>query len=385
MRVLVVGREDFDSPSAWSGIPYFMLRAMRSQGIEIVPAYPVNGAASGANRAREYVSKVLYCLSGGRTRRWFARWTQRNMQRVADAIDQRVRETQPDVVYAIVTPEVGFCTFTQPLIYTSDGTFAGVDGYYDWFTDWHAESRDGSRSADIAALNKARHVIYPSKWAAQSAVTHYGIARDKLSVIHYGANLSEPPVQARNVKPPTREDVRLLFVGSEPIRKGLDIVVATHDALVRSGVHAHLDIVGCSYEGDLPQPQFTTQHGWLRKSVPREAQKIKDLYEQAHFFFVPSRAECYGIVFCEAAAHGLPVISCATGGIPDIVADGASGVLLPLDSTAEMYAQAITNIVDEPKRYAAMCAFALERYYRDLNWNIFSGDIIATIQSSTRS
>jgi glycosyltransferase involved in cell wall biosynthesis len=58
-------------------------------------------------------------------------------------------------------------------------------------------------------------------------------------------------------------------------------------------------------------------------------------YSAADLFVLPSRHEPFGLVFLEAAAHGLPSIGTRVGGIPEIVLDGVTGLLVkPADPGA---------------------------------------------------
>ena len=380
MKLLIIGLEDFSQPRAWSGIPYFMLAGLRRAGLDLIAGYPIQSIVPKWQRGREWVFRAARKALGRGVPLWFARYTHANMQVVAAEIDRRVAQTQPDAVYAIVTPEVGLCQFRQPLIYTSDGTFAACDGYYDWFSNWQRESRQAARAAEQATLRKAAAVIYPSAWALESAAHDYGIARDKLHLIEYGANLPAEHV------PPTVADVpisapigaaplRLLFVAVEQHRKGLDTVLDAQDALIRAGVPTQVDIVGTSVTLPLRHPQLTTVHGFLRKGVPKQAAQLQALYAKAHLFCVPSRAEAYGIVFCEAMALGLPVIARATGGVPSIVQHGVNGLLLTQNATAEAYCEAIMSLIHQPQHYAAMRQAARHRYETVLNWDVFAARV----------
>ncbi|MCW1970575.1 MAG: glycosyltransferase family 4 protein [Anaerolineae bacterium] len=377
MKLLIIGLEDFSQPRAWSGIPYFMLAGLRRAKFELIAGYPIQTPVPKWQRGREWVFRAARKALGRGVPLWFARYTRANMQAVAAEIDRRVAQTQPDAVYAIVTPEVGLCQFRQPLIYTSDGTFAACDGYYDWFSNWQPAPRQAARAAEQATLRKAAAVIYPSAWALESAARDYGIARDKLHLIEYGANLPAEHVPANVADVPIAAPLRLLFVAVEQHRKGLDTVLDAQDALIRAGVPTQVDIVGTSVTLPVRHPQLTTVHGFLRKGVPDQAAQLQALYAKAHLFFVPSRAEAYGIVFCEAMALGLPVLARATGGVPSIVQHGVNGLLLPPDAPPTAYADAITNLIRQPQHYAAMRQAARRRYDEVLNWDTFAARVKA--------
>ena len=61
--------------------------------------------------------------------------------------------------------------------------------------------------------------------------------------------------------------------------------------------------------------------------IPRE--KVPELIRNADIFCVPSRKEALGVAFLESIASGLPTIGSSVGGIPEVLAHGEAGWLLP--------------------------------------------------------
>ena len=92
---------------------------------------------------------------------------------------------------------------------------------------------------------------------------------------------------------------------------------------------------------------------------------------QSDIMVMPSRREAFGVAAVEAAACGVPVIATRVGGIPEIVEDGASGILIP-PRDRESLTQAILRLATDSELRAAMGragrAIAEERF--DLNRNL---------------
>jgi glycosyltransferase involved in cell wall biosynthesis len=57
--------------------------------------------------------------------------------------------------------------------------------------------------------------------------------------------------------------------------------------------------------------------------------ELSDIYRASDLFALPSRNETFGLVYAEAAAHGLATIGCAVGGVPETILDGETGILTP--------------------------------------------------------
>ena len=232
-------------------------------------------------------------------------------------------------------------------------------------------------------MARAAQASYPSHWAADSAVRHYGADRSRIAVIPWGANLpreiAEEEVAAAIARRPF-DRCELVFIGRDWRRKGGDTLAATVAELNRTGMKTHATIIGCK-PTNLPRDEFTT-HRFLNKADPEHFAALAKIMLKAHFLFVPSRAEAYGQVFCEAIAFGVPVIGTTVGGIPTIVREGETGFLRPPDAPAAEFASLIRNSLSSPVRYREMARSAREDYRARLNWDVFGrrlGDAIAQL------
>jgi glycosyltransferase involved in cell wall biosynthesis len=94
------------------------------------------------------------------------------------------------------------------------------------------------------------------------------------------------------------------------------------------------------------------------ETLPREA--IIQLYSHARVFCCPSIYEPFGIINLEAMACETPVVGTAVGGIPEVVIDGETGILVPLEQQAEAPFEPL-----EPKRFSADLASAINRLLGD--------------------
>lgn len=121
----------------------------------------------------------------------------------------------------------------------------------------------------------------------------------------------------------------ILFVGRLDKQKGIDALL---DAYLRVRPNFRLVVVGEAVRNDLPiaKPNEVDFKGWLEKEALDEA------YRACDAIIVPSRWEGFGLVAVEAMARGKPVFASAVGGLVDIVEDGRSGRLFPLDRLDEM-------------------------------------------------
>ncbi|MER7049764.1 glycogen synthase [Streptomyces jumonjinensis] len=111
---------------------------------------------------------------------------------------------------------------------------------------------------------------------------------------------------------------------------------------------------------------------WIPRTLPRT--QLVQLMTQAAVVVCPSVHEPLGMVNLEAMACGTAVVASAVGGIPEVVDDGATGLLVPYDADhPEEFegglAQAVNRVLDDPSEAARMGAAGRRRAVREFGWD----------------
>ncbi len=273
------------------------------------------------------------------------------------------------------------CDRRYPLVYMSDATFRAIENYYESFARMHPLSRWEGNHIEARAIANADAVIYSNDWAARSAIHDYGKSPDKVTVIPFGANMDEIPAREDLRTGSTDGRCRLLFVSGNWQRKGGPIAYDTLLALLERGVDAELTVVGCTPDTPIVHPavRFIPR---LDKNLPEQRAALSDLYlgSDIFFFFLPTRAECSAIVFCEASAYGLPIVSTDTGGTASVVVEGVNGLLLPPEAGGERYADLIARLWSDPAAYKKMRQTSRDRYDAALNWSSWAAGVRGVIE-----
>jgi 2-deoxystreptamine N-acetyl-D-glucosaminyltransferase/2-deoxystreptamine glucosyltransferase len=194
-------------------------------------------------------------------------------------------------------------------------------------------------------LHASAGVTAVSSWLATQANRIAPDARVEVAPMPVRAELFAADAAARSAEP------RFLFVGRLNEQKGITHLVR---ALAAMRHRASLDVVG---EGpDAPALRsLATDLGvedrvrWL-PSVHQE--DLPALYRRATALVLPSREEGLGLVAVEAHLSGTPVVGSDSGGIPDVVRDGQTGLLVP-QGDPQALARALDALLDRPDRGAA--------------------------------
>lgn len=358
MRIALATLGDPTSESTWSGTPRHLIHGLRSAGVEVVPI----GIGTRLGRPLRVVERLRGTVS--RRVHVYARHPM-----VVAGLDRELRRAlhQAGEVDLLLTlgsfpalPPVG----GPPVVTWIDATFDGLRDYYGEWTGWSERSVRDFRSSERRTLAAARLVVAASDWAAAAARHVSDVEPGRVVVVPFGANIDDvPPPHLR----PAEGPFRLLSVGARWWHKGMDLAIEAALELDRQGVPVHLDIVGCEPPDGTVLPDFVHCHGRLDKRDRTARDRLDQLYRSASVFLLASRSECFGIVFCEAAAYGLPVVAPRTGGIPSAVSDGVTGILTAGDPGA--LAAGLRRLVDDPALRARMSAAARGRYEDELNWS----------------
>ena len=100
-------------------------------------------------------------------------------------------------------------------------------------------------------------------------------------------------------------------------------------------------------------------------------------------FLWPAINEAYGMAFLEAQAAGLPVVAGRSGGVPNIVAEGDSGLLTPAGDP-EAFAAAARSLISDPARRQTMAALARARVATNHSLESATGQLDAYLQEARR-
>jgi D-inositol-3-phosphate glycosyltransferase len=146
----------------------------------------------------------------------------------------------------------------------------------------------------------------------------------------------------------------LLYVGRIAPIKGLETLLDAVACLRGAGHPARLVVVGGdtderrdSHEADLRRRAARQGLGDAVTFVGAQPQdRLREYYVAADATVLPSYYESFGMVALEAMACGTPVIATPRGAVPEVVVDGETGFIVPVEDYAEAAAEAVKRTVD---------------------------------------
>lgn len=296
------------------------------------------------------------------------------LRHYARQVELSLRNTNADLVFGAGGLALAYLETDLPMVLWTDSTFAGLLDYYDKFSNLSARTIKNGHAYERSLLERVDLAILTSQWAADVANEVYGFNPDKVCLAPLGAGFkcdrTEDDIEKLIEQRPGNV-CRLLWVGVDWERKGGDITMETARILNERGIRTELRLVGIQPPSGMDLPEWVEVFGYLDKRDAAQRQKLDDLFSTSHFFLLPTKAEGYGIVFCEASSFGLPSIAARTGGTGDAILEGVSGWLHEPDSPPSDYADTIERCFRDQQAYAAIARSAFEDYQTRTNWTVF--------------
>lgn len=231
-----------------------------------------------------------------------------------------------------------------------------LGGGYD-FTCW----------LEKTAIEMADAVIAVSQETQEDILRLFQVPEERVPIIHNGIDLDEYQKVA------TTEALRrygvdlnipyVLFVGRITRQKGIIHLVNAIRYL-----EPGFQVVLCAGAPDTPEIAAEMKAAvdalerpgvvWIEEMVPKAA--AIELYSHAAVFCCPSIYEPFGIINLEAMACSTPVVASAVGGIKEVVVDGETGILVPLEQMKESPFEPL-----DPTRFSRDLAAGINRLMRD--------------------
>ena len=246
---------------------------------------------------------------------------------------------------------------------------------------WKAEQLGGGYALSswcerVAAESAAAVVAVSEGMRADIIAAYPEIEAERIRVIRNGIDTAEyRPDPGTGVLERYGIDLArpyVIFVGRITRQKGVPVLLRAAAGLVPEA-----QLVLCAGQADTAELEAevtglvnglrATRSGvvWIPEMLPKP--EVIQLLTHATVFAIPSVYEPLGIVNLEAMACATAVVGSRTGGIPEVVADGETGLLVPPGEPGPL-AAALNTLIQDPDRAAAMGQAGRKRAVAEFGW-----------------
>ena len=366
MKIAYVTLNDSMDIHDWSGTTYYINQTLNESGIQTVP---IGNLKKGLYRLSTRIKKSFYTRL--LTKKYLMNRNPSLQMYLCKQVEKALSKLSYDAVFGIGEQPIGYLNTNKPIIFWTDSTFAAMVNFYPDYTNLCSETiKDGNKMQQLL-LAKCSLAIFSSEWAANSALTYYDVDPTKVKIVPFGANIecNRDISSIKNIIRNKNFDVcKLLFIGIDWFRKGGNIALEVAKRLNNQGLKTELHVVGC--QPPIEFSDFVKYHGFISKKSEEGQTQLNDLFKESHFFILPTKAECYGIVFPEASSFGLPSLSSNVGGVSTAIRNGKNGQLFSPNDDPDKYCNYISSCFSDKQQYEKLCLSSFQEYNERLNWRI---------------
>lgn len=373
MSIGIAYAGDPEDPTARSGTPFGVLTGARRLGVEAIalaaaPPRSVDRAVAAADAALHVITDVRHFSRADAK----LKYSGAHLARATSLVRTRVLSRRPSVreVDGVIALGTGYdIPEGVPYVVYDDMTVRqAVEMEYPVWLAMRESDREFRIEQQARSYLGAVACCMTTTWAAESVVRDYGVPAERVIVVGAGTHEVVRHVD-RDWSTP-----HFLFVGLDWTRKNGSRVLAAFSR-VRSRIPgATLDLVGGHPSVD---QEGVTGHGRLYRNDADDLAVLKELYDRATCFVMPSIHEPGGVVFVEASAVGVGSIAGNRGGSRDFVAD-AGFVVDPFSE--EQIVEAMVRMADPET--AQRCGVRASQRSRKFTWNQVAGRLITALDPS---
>jgi len=209
-------------------------------------------------------------------------------------------------------------------------------------------------NAEKMLWEQAPLVIANSEAILKDLTACYGsaIAAERLALVPHGLK-DQYSGQMQKSAAASPGTCRILFVGRFEERKGIDVLLSCIPDILAKYSEVSFELIGANdisnFWTDF-QKKYQSESWLSRVSAPGfvSPDELTAAYSACDIFVAPSRYESFGLIYLEAMMWGKPCIGTNAGGVPEVVEDKISGLIVNPGDSIEL-AHALCRLIEEPE------------------------------------
>jgi len=239
-----------------------------------------------------------------------------------------------------------------------------------WKVDQLGHGYEVSSWMEKTGIEGADRVIAVSGLMKEDIVKYFGVAEDRVEVIHNGIDLDT--WRPKKLNPELKEkykieDNYILFVGRPTPQKGMEHLIAAMDRIPCQLVMGATGADTKEYEDRMTADVEKKDNiVWIHELL--EEDEYIQLYTDARAFICPSVYEPFGIINLEAMACGTPVVASAVGGILEVVMHEETGLLVE-PANPKQIADAVNRLLDDRDMAVRLGEKGRKRVEEKFSWD----------------
>jgi glycosyltransferase involved in cell wall biosynthesis len=243
---------------------------------------------------------------------------------------------------------------TRPFVAWSDCIFPDYIDIFHASSSFSTSDLERIIDAEMSWLKRAKWLGFSSKWAADRAISLYGLNPHKVSVVGIFGGFEAPKSDAYEGAK------QFAFISTNFEAKGGYVVLEAIRRLRSRHPDASLVIVGDTPTKLQEEPGLTLA-GFLRKEAPNENERLRTIFAKSRAIVNASRSDTAPVLLIEAGYFGCPTITTRSFAIPELVDDRITGILLESSADPAPIAEAMSWMLESEPEYYKMRTAAWQK------------------------
>ncbi|TRX50226.1 glycosyltransferase [Fulvivirga sp. M361] len=365
MRINYISNLPLDEVSGgWSGINFRIYQEL-TKHFEVNYVGPINPDSFFLEKG---ISKFKR-LTGSKGSFHF--FSERRLKKIKELVKGQLKEGHYNFFFG-QTPWIG-CDFSTPYGTYMDAAFPTYMEVYSDVNSFLDSDLDRINKKEEEWLGRAKHLFMGSNWAWEEMNKYYTIDNSKKRIVKVGGNISLPSEDKY------RNETILLFISLNFERKGGYTCVKIFEEFRKIYPEAELFIIGQKPPEEVLGKAGVKYQGLLDKNNPEDLNKFISILERAFFLIHPTVMDTMGAVIIEAGYFGCPTLAPDSFGIPDLLLDGKTGILIENVNDPQLYLKELLFYKHNQEPYLKMRDTAMTYCQMELTYSKVVSKIVDEI------
>ena len=315
MHLTFISTENISSISGgWNGMSYNIYHQL-SKYFEVTNIGPINPKI---NRTEKLLSKILRTI-GFKGNFFF--FSNSRLTKIAQEIGNNVNTNCDVLFFHGSTPWIKYKT-NKPYFAYLDASFYTFLHVYSKPHQFREKDIQRIINSEREFLKNARKIFFSSKWALEESIEKYNLNGANFEVVGLGGNINIPDQICLVPK------LELLFISVDFKKKGGFLLIEAFKKLKMKFPDLLLNIIGQQPPQTITKIPGIHYHGYLNKRIPEDLLKLESILKTSFCLVHPTQKDMTPLVIVEAGYYGIPSVAPSRFGIPEMIVNGLSGILI---------------------------------------------------------
>lgn len=338
----------------WGGINYNIFKELRSY-CDVNYIGPINPDHINSEKRNNKILRLLAQKSK------FSFFSDKRLALISKSLESKIMPSD----YNFFFGQTSWINYHSPAV--PYGTYLDADfkTYLDIFSEpnnFSVKDIERIQKKEEYWLQNAKDIFIGSEWAWKEMIKYYDLKESQKHVVFTGGNIALP--SSDNY----RGGLNFVFISLNFAKKGGYICVDAFKKIKEFEPTATLSIIGQRPPDKVIAASGIDYVGLLNKNSASDMAIFETILSEAFLLVHPTKMDTMGAVLIEAGYYGCPSIAPRSFGVPELVLNNKTGLIVEVPFTSDDFASRIIKLIRDKKVYQKMRQNAFDHTQSNLTW-----------------